>query len=95
MSSIDIHRQKAPSLKKFESELGRQVANKLLPWINALSCYRKPKIRHLAQKGKDRAPGEASSIGFGHKYLAKHSEASYDESNPGCEYTERNRDNLV
>lgn len=55
----------------------------------------KAKDKAFGTEGKDRTPGEASSVGFGHKHLAKHSEASYDQSNPGYECTELNRDNLV
>ena len=75
------------AFKKSKLELGRQMVNKLLHWINALGCYRNPKMRHLAQNGKDRTPAKASSVAHGQVYLASTWEqvASYDQSNLGCE----------
>lgn len=69
MPGFDIQRKKMVSaFKKSKLELGRQMVNKLLYWINTLGCYRNPKMRRLAQNGKDRTPAKASSVAHGQVY---------------------------
>lgn len=90
MPGTDIQRQKVVSaFRKSELELGKQVASKLL-WISALGCYRNPKMRHLAQNGKDRTPAKASSVEHSQAYLAStwKQVASYDQRNLGCDVLE-------